>query len=96
MRRFRKKLNEWTSQVIDLPPDVTLDLPRMTMIGNQRLVIENHRGLIHFSNEHMKLAIHSGVLELHGSELMIRTISTEEISIEGQIDELKYIMNGNR
>jgi sporulation protein YqfC len=96
MRRLRKKLNEWTSQVIDLPPDVTLDLPRMTMIGNQRLMIENHRGLIHFSNEHLKLAIHNGVLELLGSELMIRTISSEGISIEGRIDELKYLMNGNR
>ncbi|MEX2462404.1 MAG: sporulation protein YqfC [Paenibacillaceae bacterium] len=96
MRRLRKKLNEWTSQVIDLPPDVTLDLPRMTMIGNQRIMIENHRGLVHFSSEHLKLAIHNGVLELLGSELMIRTISTEEISIEGQIDAFKYLMNGNR
>jgi sporulation protein YqfC len=96
MRRLRKKLNEWTSQVIDLPPDVTLDLPRMTMIGNQRIMIENHHGLVHFSSEHLKLAVHNGILELLGSELMICTISTDEISIEGQIDELKYLRNGNR
>jgi sporulation protein YqfC len=96
MRRLRKKLNEWTSQVIDLPPDVTLDLPRLTLIGNRRIVIENHRGLIHFSGEQMKLAINNGVLELLGNELIIRTISIDEISIEGRIDELKYLMNGNR
>jgi sporulation protein YqfC len=96
MRRLKKKLNEWTSQVIDLPPDVTLDLPRMTMIGNQRLMIENHRGLIYFSSEHLKLAIHNGMLELLGSDITIRTITSEDISIEGRIDELKYLMNGNR
>jgi sporulation protein YqfC len=96
MRRLKKKLNEWTSQVIDLPPDVTLDLPRMTMIGNQILMVENHRGLLHFSSEHLKLAIHNGVLELLGSEFIIRAISSDEISIEGRIDELKYLMNGNR
>jgi sporulation protein YqfC len=96
MRGLRKKLNEWTSQVIDLPPDVTLDLPRLTLIGNRKLFIENHRGLVHFSSERLKLAIHNGLLELLGSGLMIRTISAEEISIEGQINELKYIMNGNR
>jgi sporulation protein YqfC len=96
MRRLRKKLNEWTSQVIDLPPDVTLDLPRLTLIGNRKLFIENHRGLVQFSSEHLKLAIHNGLLELLGSDLMIRTISAEEISIEGLINELKYIMNGNR
>jgi sporulation protein YqfC len=59
-------------------------------------VIENHRGLIHFSGEQMKLAINNGVLELLGNELIIRTISIDEISIEGRIDELKYLMNGNR
>jgi sporulation protein YqfC len=96
MRRLRKKLNEWTSQVIDLPPDVTLDLPRLTMIGNRRIMIENHRGLIHFSGEQLKLAINNGVLELLGNELIIRTISIDEISIEGRIDELKYLINGNR
>jgi sporulation protein YqfC len=96
MRRLRKKLNEWTSQVIDLPPDVTLDLPRLTLIGNRRIVIENHRGLIHFSGERLKLAINNGVLEMLGNELIIRTISTDEISIEGRIDELKYLMDGNR
>jgi sporulation protein YqfC len=96
MRRLRKKLNEWTSQVIDLPPDVTLDLPRLILIGNRRIVIENHRGLIHFSDEQLKLAINNGVLELLGNELIIRTISSDEISIEGRINELKYIMDGNR
>lgn len=96
MRRLKKKLNEWTSQVIDLPPDVTLDLPRITLIGNQRIMIENHRGLVHFSSEQLKLAVHNGILELQGSELMICTISTDEISIEGEINEFKYLMNGNR
>jgi sporulation protein YqfC len=94
MRRLKKKLNEWTSQVIDLPPDVMLDLPRITMIGNQRIRIENHRGLVHFSSEQMKLAVHNGVVDLQGSHLMICTISTDEISIEGQINEFKYLING--
>jgi len=93
MRRLKKKLNEWTSQVIDLPPDVTLDLPRITMIGNQRISIENHQGLVHFSSEQMKLAVHNGIVELQGNQLMICTISTDEISIEGQIVEFKYLIN---
>jgi sporulation protein YqfC len=96
MRRLTKKLNEWTSQIIDLPPDVTLDLPRLTLIGNRKLFVENHRGLVYFSSEHLKLAIHNGLLELLGRDLMIRTITAEDISIEGLINELKYIMNGNR
>ncbi|MDB5052265.1 MAG: sporulation protein YqfC [Bacilli bacterium] len=96
MGRFRKKLNQWTAQVIDLPPDVMLDIPRMTMVGNIRLYIENHRGIVHFSEDRLKLALSNGFLELNGKELVVRAISAEEILIEGLISELKYMMNEKR
>jgi sporulation protein YqfC len=96
MRRFRKKLNQWTAQMIDLPPDVMLDIPRMTMVGNIRLYIENHRGIVHFSEDRLKLALSDGFLELNGKELIVRAISAEEILIEGLINELKYMMNEKR
>jgi sporulation protein YqfC len=96
MRSFKKKLNEWTSQMIDLPPDVLHDIPRMTMIGNRQIYIENHRGIVRFSNEALKLAVSNGFLELHGSQLIICAITSEEILIEGLINELKYITDGKR
>lgn len=91
MRRFRKKINHWTTKVLDIPPDITMDLPRVTMIGNMRLYIENHRGVLHFSDRMLKLALSTGQLEIHGSDLTIRTIMSEEVLVEGAIQELKYI-----
>jgi sporulation protein YqfC len=91
MRRIRKKLDHWTARILDIPQDISLDVPRLTMMGNMQLLIENHRGVLHFSEEYLKLALSKGVLEVHGSGLSIRTIMTEEVLIEGVIRELKYI-----
>ncbi|WP_438446229.1 sporulation protein YqfC [Gorillibacterium sp. sgz5001074] len=91
MRRFRKKINHWTTKILDVPPDITMDLPRLTMIGNMRLYIENHRGVLHFSDQHLKLALSKGSLEIRGANLVIRTIMPEEVLVEGAILELKYI-----
>jgi len=88
MHPFSKKL----AQMIDLPPDITSDIPRMTLFGNLKLYIENHRGIVHFSENQLKLALSKGALELNGQDLIIRAISAEEIWIEGVIKELKYIM----
>jgi sporulation protein YqfC len=91
MRRFRKKINHWTAKILDVPPDITMDLPRLTMIGNLQLFIENHRGVLHFSDQYLKLALSKGILEVHGKNLSIRTIMSEEVLVEGTIMDLKYI-----
>lgn len=91
MRRFRKKINHWTAKILDVPQDITMDLPRLTMIGNMQLFIENHRGVLHFSDQHLKLALTKGVLEVRGQNLSIRTIMSEEVLVDGVISELKYI-----
>ncbi|MDF2925490.1 MAG: YqfC [Paenibacillaceae bacterium] len=91
MRRIRKKLDQWTARVLDIPQDVTMDLPRLTMLGNLQLHIENHRGVLHFSEELLKLSLSKGVLEVQGANLSIRTIMTEEVLVEGNIHSLKYI-----
>lgn len=90
MRRIRKKINTWTAKILDVPPDVTLDLPRLTMIGNKQLYIENHRGVIQFSSESLKLSLSKGVLEVHGKGLAIRAILTEEVLVEGDIYDIRY------
>ncbi|MBP1992851.1 sporulation protein YqfC [Paenibacillus eucommiae] len=91
MRRLTRKWNQFTAKLLDLPQDVVQDLPRITMIGNVQLYIENHRSVLHFSSELLKLELTKGKLEVTGKQLVIRAIFTEEVFIEGVIDEVKYI-----
>ncbi|WNQ13458.1 sporulation protein YqfC [Paenibacillus aurantius] len=91
MRRLKKTLHELTTTLLDVPKDVVLDLPRMTMVGNMQLYIENHRGVLHFSTEVLKLALSKGELEVRGRELVLRAILPEEVFVEGQIEDIKYI-----
>mgnify|MGYP001328284908 CR=1 FL=1 len=90
MRRFGSKLRKWTSGILDLPQDVVYDLPRITMIGNMQLYIENHRGVLHFSSEQLRLAVTNGELEVTGRQLVIRAILTEEVMVEGIISGIHY------
>ncbi|NOU76055.1 sporulation protein YqfC [Paenibacillus sp. LMG 31458] len=90
MRRLTRKWNQFTAKILDLPQDVVQDLPRITMIGNVQLYVENHRGVLHFSSEKLKLELTKGTLEVFGKQLVIRAILSEEVFIEGLIDNVKY------
>lgn len=85
MRRISRKIRRLTADLLDLPQDVVFDLPRMTMIGDRQLYIENHRGVLHFSQDRLRLALSKGELEVSGADLVIRGIWTEEVFIEGRI-----------
>ncbi|GGI43463.1 hypothetical protein GCM10008018_02200 [Paenibacillus marchantiophytorum] len=91
MRRLTRKWNQFTAKILDLPQDVVQDLPRITMIGNVQLYVENHRGVLHFSSENLKLELTKGTLEVFGKDLVIRAILSEEVFIEGWIDNVKYV-----
>ncbi|MFC5450244.1 sporulation protein YqfC [Paenibacillus aestuarii] len=91
MRRLTRKWNQFTAKILDLPQDVVQDLPRITMIGNVQLYVENHKGVLHFSSEHLKLELTKGKLDVFGKQLVIRAILSEEVFIEGIIDDVKYI-----
>ena len=47
-RNWSQQLKQLIVKRMDLPEDVMMDLPRITMIGQIHIYIENHRGLIGF------------------------------------------------
>ncbi|WDH97620.1 sporulation protein YqfC [Paenibacillus urinalis] len=95
MTRISRNLRKWTSEVLDLPQDVLFDTPRLTLIGSNQLYIENHRGVVHFSEERLVLDLSSGRLEISGNNLLIRTILPEEVAVEGRITNIQYLGTGD-
>ncbi|RKP55218.1 sporulation protein YqfC [Cohnella endophytica] len=85
MVRVSRKLRKWTATILDLPQDVVLDLPRITMIGGLQVTVENHRGILHFSPDNLRLAMDNGEMEVTGQNLIIRNIGAEEVFVEGNI-----------
>jgi sporulation protein YqfC len=79
------------AQTMNLPQDVMMDLPRITMIGQIHIYIENHRGLITFTEKELRLLLKQGQLQIKGNSFVIKTILPEEILLEGKIDQVIYI-----
>ncbi|GIP20534.1 MULTISPECIES: sporulation protein YqfC [Paenibacillus] len=96
MGRFSRKLRKWSVDFLDLPQDLVFDLPRLTMVGNKQLLIENHRGVLHFSPDKLKLALTDGSLDVDGRGLVIKAIMPEEVLIEGYISAIQYFGTGEK
>ncbi|KAA0549368.1 sporulation protein YqfC [Bacillus suaedaesalsae] len=91
MKKFKTKMSRWLTTKMELPADVMMDLPRITMIGQLHIYIENHRGLLSFSDTELRLLLKQGHLLIKGNSFVIKTILPEEILLEGKIQQVIYI-----
>lgn len=85
-----KDLRQFVAKYLELPEDLLLDLPRLTLVGDLQLLIENHRGIRAFSTQRVILQTTRGALEVLGSKLHIGAIDRDAIVITGQIACVRY------
>ncbi|MFS0861605.1 sporulation protein YqfC [Fredinandcohnia sp. 179-A 10B2 NHS] len=92
-KNLKQRMKSWITNKMELPADVMMDLPRITMIGQLHIYIENHRGLLTFSDTEVRLLLKQGQLLIKGKSFVIKTILPEEIMLEGTIEHVQYIEN---
>lgn len=76
--------------MLEIPQDIILDLPRITMLGNQQLLIENHKGIIEYTPSLVRIKLTQGELIVAGKNLMLGNLQLEQILVEGTVGEIKY------
>ncbi|MBT2656706.1 MULTISPECIES: sporulation protein YqfC [Bacillaceae] len=90
-KKWGQRVRNWMANKMDLPQDVMMDLPRITMIGHIHIYVENHRGLLSFTDKELRLLLKQGQLLIKGKGFVIKTILPEEILLQGKIDQVIYI-----
>jgi sporulation protein YqfC len=90
-KQWGRRLRKIAAKVLDLPADVTMEMPRITMIGSIHMYIENHRGVLQFTDQELRLLLTKGQLLIRGERLVIRAIQSEEVLIEGKIAGVQFI-----
>ncbi|WP_422444142.1 sporulation protein YqfC [Thermoanaerobacterium sp. DL9XJH110] len=78
------------SDALDLPKDIVLDLPRIVVTGRIAVFIENHRGIVEYNSENVRINTAVGVLGVKGDDLIIKSIVADEITVEGRLKAIEF------
>lgn len=85
-----KKVKGHLVDALELPSDISLNLPRIVIIGNIKLYVENHRGIIEYTSNLVRLNLGELELVVDGENLILGNISHDEITIEGYLKKISY------
>lgn len=76
--------------LLELPQDIFLDLPRLTVLGNIQMLVENHKGIIEYTPVLVRIRLKQGELIIGGSDLVLSNLQAEQILVEGTVNEIRF------
>ena len=90
MQEKFEKSRDVIAEKFDLPKDVVLNLPKITIIGNNEIIIENHKGIILFERDIIKVNTKVKVINIEGENFEILYIGDSTITISGRFKSVSY------
>ena len=66
-------------------------LPIVELVGQGRLLIENHQGVLSYSPNEIKIKVSYGCVIVAGSSLQLMEMSRVKLAICGRIDGLQFL-----
>jgi len=84
---FKKLL----ADVTNMPKDVVLGVPIVTITGQLEMCIENYRGIIEYTELLIRMKTKVGQLKIVGKGLRIEYYTSDEMKIKGRIISIEYM-----
>ena len=81
------------AHMVRLPEDVVQGESVLTLIGKQRMKIENYRSILLYTDKRIRIQAKHYKLNINGARLCIRYYDNEEMEISGRIDSVEFEIN---
>ena len=76
--------------ILEIPKEVTEQIPKLTIIGFEQLLIENYKGVIEYEEFFIKISTFIGNININGFNLSLNQITEDDIIIKGKIDSIDF------
>lgn len=80
------------AELFDLPVDLVTGLPHVEVLGNQQFYMENHRGIISYSDEEIDISGSGMILQVKGKHLVLVSMTAEALRIQGEIERVEWVV----
>ena len=86
-----KKVNTFTrlAHAVDLPEEPIPGKPLIEILDNQRVLIENHRGVCEYEDTVIRVRVKNGSVCVLGGKLELTRMTKGVLVISGQIDAVQ-------
>lgn len=86
MRRKPRKIEA----LLDIPMELSTDNPKITIMGFEKLLVENHKGILEYQDYFIRLNTYIGIININGFNLNLEEMNNDDLIITGKIDSIDF------
>ena len=79
------KVWQQLAEKLDLPAEALAGAARVTVTGRNRVLIDNHRGILAYTDELLEVSCGRERIRVRGENLLLRAMDHEELLLTGTI-----------
>ena len=82
---------ERAAETFDLPADALAGLPRLELVGDGELRVENHKWILAYGREEIHISGGTCLIKVSGQGLELRAMTGLELLITGKVSQITLV-----
>ena len=80
------KINKY----LEIPREVTFNIPKVTITGFDEILIENFLGILEYENFFVRISTELGNININGFNLELNQMADSDILVSGKIENIDF------
>ena len=76
------------NNILEFPEEISSDKPKITILGFEKIMVENYKGILEYENFFIRLNTYIGVININGFNLLLNEMTDESLLITGKIESI--------
>ncbi len=90
MRNSRKKKVSKINRLLEIPQEVSSNIPKVTIVAFEQMLIENYKAILEYQEFYIRLSTSIGILNINGFKLNLKEMTNDDLLITGKIDSIDF------
>ena len=84
-----KSIQSRINRLLEIPQEISTNLPKITVIGFKQMLIENYKGILEYEEFFASISTHIGIVNINGYNLNLEKMTNDDIKITGKIESIE-------
>lgn len=89
---YKQGIKKAITGMLELPSEIVFNLPLISIVGNEEMLIENYKGVIEYSDDRIRINTSCGIMKIEGKALVLKQVTSENIKVKGTITRFEYLL----
>lgn len=77
-------------KLFDIPEELSLSIPKVTILGFNRMLIENYKSVLEYQDFFIRIKMNTGLININGFELLMNEMTKDDLIITGNIESVDF------